>query len=562
MTQRNYFILGALEAFVALVWLISIPGEAEAAWLLGLSQRRWLMLIPVIFVLMFFVWNSFISIRKPNRRSLFISALSNPKYQFFFIFLVVTMLVYAMVGFVIVTKDFSSETISAYIERLAPLLFLVMVLGVQTLLYITTADKDRHSEKKQATEGEVPEIGFGYKEIIRSKIDVFTILLLGIAAGIFMWMPVSEILAFGGASDHNEHIRFAVETLENQTPSVSHFLYHLLLILGQFIPGVDFYLSAKIVVTLSFSILSVIVYLIIRASIDRVASLKSSIFAFLISFSLLIVSPISLFTMAEGNYYRGYIGISIYHNPTIILLKPLAIMVFLFTVKVFDERKNLKDYGSYLVAGIVTILSILVKPSYSIALLPGLGLLVVYRLYKKRFINWRFLIFAVIVPSMMVLGWQYYYAFATMVESKIMIAPFELYESLSGDMSWLFPKFILSIAFPLSVYMTDFYNARRDGWLNFSWMVFFVGMFYTYFLVQSGPEMRAGNFWWSGEIALFMLCLLSMRNFIQGVGGVFSSGSAKHRIKVSFVVAIFGLHLISGILFYSNHLNITSLLIK
>jgi len=53
MNQRNYFILGTLESLVALIWIISIPGDVDNAWLLGFSQRRWLILLPVILVFLF-----------------------------------------------------------------------------------------------------------------------------------------------------------------------------------------------------------------------------------------------------------------------------------------------------------------------------------------------------------------------------------------------------------------------------------------------------------------------------------------------------------------------------
>jgi hypothetical protein len=466
------------------------------------------------------------------------------------------------VGFVILFLVFSSASNNQYIERLAPLFFLILAVGLQSLVYIIVGDKAKAQKKKTRAERKDITNGFGFKEIIRLKTDIFTILLLGITMAILMWVPVNEILAFGGPSDHNVHVQVSIISLEQGSPYASHFFYHLLIILLQFIPGIDFYLSAKIIVTLGFAILSVMVYLIVRSSFAHSESRKSSLLTFLISSSLLIVTPISLFTSIYGNYYRGYVNINTYHNPTIILLKPFSIMVFLYIMKVFDEQNRPQGYRPFLISGIVTISSILLKPSYSIALLPALGLLVVYHLYKKLYINWRFLILAVILPSMLVLGWQFSFTFASSVESTIAIAPFELYKVLSGDMAWLLPKFILSIAFPLCVYFIDFKNTKRDLCLNFSWLVFFVGAFYTYFIVQRGPEEGAANFWWSGQIALFMLFLFSMRNFLGYIRGILAEDSPKEQIKVSFALAILGLHLISGVLFYSNHLNITSLVIK
>ena len=55
--------------------------------------------------------------------------------------------------------------------------------------------------------------------------------------------------------------------------------------------------------------------------------------------ALVIAAPVSLMWLWDRQFYFGYLGISTYHNPTILLLKPVAILQFFIAVKVFSGRR-------------------------------------------------------------------------------------------------------------------------------------------------------------------------------------------------------------------------------
>jgi hypothetical protein len=83
--------------------------------------------------------------------------------------------------------------------------------------------------------------------------------------------------------------------------------------------------------------------------------------------------------------YLGYIGIQAYHNPTIHGIKPIALLLFWFTLAMFPStatrqptRRGMLPLHTAALATL-TILSALAKPNYIICLVPALMLIAGYR---------------------------------------------------------------------------------------------------------------------------------------------------------------------------------------
>jgi len=257
--------------------------------------------------------------------------------------------------------------------------------------------------------------------------------------------------------------------------------------------------------------------------------------------SLLILTPIYIIAVFDCQPYFGYIGITTYHNPTIILLKPIALLHFLCTMKAFDNHQCRKRLIT--LTAILTILSVIAKPSYVICLLPSLTIFIVFKQATKQTINWRLLLAGIVLPSVAILTWQYGFTYSASEKHSIVFSPFKV---MSHYSEYLFLKFILSILFPLCVYALYFKKAIRDHRLNLSWLVFFSGAFYSYFLCESGPRMFDGNFLWSGQISLFILFVVSIL-FVIKRKIVYTGFYGRDLRLLAFV---FGTHVTMGMLFY------------
>jgi hypothetical protein len=120
------------------------------------------------------------------------------------------------------------------------------------------------------------------------------------------------------------------------------------------------------------------------------------------------------------------------------------------------------------------------------------------------------LIFGIGIPAVALLGYQA----LTFTDGGLEIAPFMTfdlwayhYNPLANTLLPL--KFLLSIAFPLAVYLAYFPRARRDTAFNLAWLCVAVGMAWTYLFADSGDRV-AGNLVWNGQSAVLILYVATL----------------------------------------------------
>lgn len=382
---------------------------------------------------------------------------------------------------------------------------------------------------------------------------------------IAIFSPVIHYMAMnGGSLDYIHHARFAqqmVETGQIQTP---HFLYHWLIVtVHRVIPDNHFELAGAIVSGICYLALSAVLYTFLRSTITDVLSVYSRFFvSSMLTLSLMLLTPITIFFWwIDHDLYFGYLySGNVYHNPTLLLIKPLSILLFSQAVQIYIAPvQAITSYAQMIKfarMAFLVVLSAIAKPNYLICVLPASVIMAAYRTcYQKQPIDWRLLIFGLILPAGCILIWQYdvtYFHNMTVYDpSRILFAPFAYFAHYSV---YLFPKFLLSIAFPLCVYGLYFREAAQNLPVNFSWLTFLIGAFYSYFLVES-TRMYTGNFVWSGQISLFVLFVTSTLFFIQqNKAEIFTFPIHKYTWRCLVCSVIFGLHLISGILWYIFHL--------
>jgi len=251
----------------------------------------------------------------------------------------------------------------------------------------------------------------------------------------------------------------------------------------------------------------------------------------------LLAAPLSLFFFGDGLMYLGYLGINSYQSPTMYLLKPLALIQFIYAYRCFDSSAPLKKYEIAL-AALVSMLGAWVKPILSITLLPALGIFAALRLFKKDEIHWGG-VMALAAPTLLMLVWQYGLAFASGAEGGggLAFAPLAVMSAYSRN---LLPKFFLSVFFPALVLMLHFKDLWRAPMMTLGWLTFLVGAFYSYFLAESGLRALDGNFIGCGEIALFLLFAAST---------AFYFNLPRPRAQV-WLTAAWILHVLFGVAYY------------
>jgi hypothetical protein len=185
------------------------------------------------------------------------------------------------------------------------------------------------------------------------------------------------------------------------------------------------------------------------------------------------------------------------------------------------------------------LLATYIKPVFAICILPAIGILMAYRLLKKQELNWKILSLGLILPTVVVLAWQYMLTYQASGSGGIIFAPFSVMRLYS---KWLTAKFLLSILFPLFVTVFYFSKARRDMGMILGWLIFLMSVVCTYFLSESGTSLNSGNFTWTAEISLLVLFCVCTLFFIEQV--------KVNRIKSFVLKWTWAAHVVAGIIYY------------
>lgn len=214
---------------------------------------------------------------------------------------------------------------------------------------------------------------------------------------------------------------------------------------------------------------------------------------------IMVAAPVFLFAFEDRLLYFGYIGINSSHNPTIIALKPFAILLFMVVASALAGPRQSPLLAS--LTGSVVVFSTLIKPSYIICLLPAAGIFTINQFVQNRKKNLTFLVFSIAFPAILVLSYQFLATYGSDDVSMI-FSPLTVMRNFSN---WLLPKFFLSVWFPLLA--SGFYlkELRASTSMLLAWLIFAFGAGYSYLLAEGGWRIFHGNFVWSGEITLFVL---------------------------------------------------------
>lgn len=373
-----------------------------------------------------------------------------------------------------------------------------------------------------------------HRHLLITNIIEYSSLLL-VAFIIFFPIFYSEIFLFE-PSDYIVHTELAQALLEapQTVPKsvLTRSAWHWAVVVTHKVIGKSWHSSAFIVTMISALLTVGVLFWSLQKTLSPLSSCALAI-------SLTIAAPITFLYPLDNSMYLGYIGINTYHNPTILLLKPFTIFIFLLSTRAFQCKR----YGviTILMAALITSLSVFTKPSYIICLLPSLGILTLFHVWKKKFVDWKMLLIGIVFPSVVFLIWQFFFTYGYNEGSSIVFAPFKLISTYS---SFLEIKFILSIVFPLVVTAVFLKESSKDIRMQLGWMGFGIGVAFTYLLAEGGERFGHGNFIWSGQISLFILfvaCVLFLSE---------NQLLLKNRISRWLVLSSGCLHIIFGIFYY------------
>jgi len=362
-------------------------------------------------------------------------------------------------------------------------------------------------------------------------------------------LAAASALVFGlatwrGASsaepDYAPHAGWAQQLAETGRIAPPHPLFHLLTAAVHALLPVPSYLAAAVIVGTAAQVgLALVLYRLILAEPEQERATAHEPWAAAgWALALMLLGPISVFTWPRHQLYLGYIVPNVFHNPTVTLLKPLAVAWFWsVTLPRQDSRR------SWLLAGVLTLAATLAKPSFTVAFLPALALWLVASRRLPRAVDGGAALASLAVGAA-VLACQ---AWVRGSQPALLgFAPFEVMSYYSP--AWQMPFLLLcSIAFPLCVGLGRRRELRSHGPLLLAWLVFAIAAAYGYLLAEAEPNTGDGNWLWSGQVALFVLLAQTVLLFRSRADPLARRAARAQRLGWMVLV----LHLACGLAWYA-----------
>lgn len=416
----------------------------------------------------------------------------------------------------------------------------------------------------------------------RSRTHSYLWPLILSALGVVLFTPMMLRWTQMVPSDYEVHNQLATQVVDapqvffTNTP---HFLYHVAVALPYGInTRITPALAATLVMVVTYLATLLIIYAYLRQQAQAaVNTAPAQLMLAALALGLMVLTPISFFT--PDTLYFGYYTPHVYHNPTVNMMKPFALVLFIACVPLFYTKARLS--WRWLPAyAVLTAACLLAKPSFVIALLPALAVLtaivmalalpIIIRAGWRDYlaviwhrINWPILLGSVVFPATALL----YLQTITWTSSGGIA-----FEPLRTQLEWsihydetanqlLVPKLLLSAAFPLVVYLLHLRRAARSIAFNLGWLTFGVGVAMT-LLLTDYSGIAAGDFGWSAQGGALVLFVAAAGFLVNDYISLFINPSADRprqvwRLGVCALVLV--AHIAAGIHWYLLHLSYGSL---
>lgn len=388
---------------------------------------------------------------------------------------------------------------------------------------------------------------------LQSRVWVWVGLLIVVLSSIALFAPMMN--HWRAMSDYEVHNGVLAQQFLDAPgeffASTPHFLYHVLV--GStyaLLPVSDIYWSGALVMTLTYVVLAVLLYWqLLRVS--HTPSWRWIVAVAALTMALLLVTPITFFT--PDNLYLGYFTSHVYHNPTIQLMKPFSVALFFAVLPVYRNEGGV-SWRWIPAYALLTVLSLISKPSFIMAFVPALGVITLVRMILRQPIRWPVLIGGIVLPAMGILVVQtltWTNGGGITVDFLRVFHEWTLHYEPNAD-QFLVGKLLFSVAFPLVAYLLYWRKASRDLLFNLAWVIFAVAAVYAYFLVDL-TVIAAGDFAWSAQIGVFVLFIAAahflLRQFHE------TPFATWRLLRPGLALLVLALHVVAGVHWYLLHLN-------
>lgn len=209
-------------------------------------------------------------------------------------------------------------------------------------------------------------------------------------------------------------------------------------------------------------------------------------------------------------------------NATYMATRPFTIICFFEAAKLLREYRENFSWKACIPFAVSLFLTTITKPSYTMILVPLMGIILLSHLIQSRGKSFRnaFYLCVTMIPTGLDLLYQFFGVFTgTNIEGEetgIAIA----FAKVWGYFSFNIPLSILmGMALPIGVLVLNYKEFFKNAIYRFAWYNYLTGMVMFLFLYEKGFRMLHANFSWGymhGMFFVFMMTLiLVIKNTVE-----------------------------------------------
>ena len=361
--------------------------------------------------------------------------------------------------------------------------------------------------------------------------------------------------------DQSAHRDFARTLLVDGQLVTPHFGYHLLLLgVNSVIPGGALRIAGITVNIAAYVIAATLFFGVAHRYLQRdIPNAAYRLALALIPLTILAGPPLAAISYHTDFRLNGYIIYNLFHSPTQSVLLPLAIALYVLTVRLlFTGELARWQMAALFTLSLVTPIA---KPNFTMVLLPGVMLAAAYMLLiRRQSIPWRALLLLVILPGTLALSWQFIFTYIQQAtigygineSNSIIFVPFKTALYFDTSLPMVALKLVTSLAFPIWA-LAAYRDVRDNPVILLTWLLVLIGLAQYILVTESGEFYMAGNFNWGLRISALFLYALTLLHVLRVEWPVIGRHLSSPRLLVSAVLVV--AHLIGGVHLYIGYAN-------
>lgn len=247
----------------------------------------------------------------------------------------------------------------------------------------------------------------------------------------------------------------------------------------------------------------------------------------------------------------GQSGPNLWHTPTTIVVKPLALACFFGVVGLIEDRRLQRNTWAMILAAAMCLLSTLAKPNFVMAFFPAVGIYLLIRHTRRFDLYWKTgLIF---LPTMLLILYQFLSTFSlgggpsTRERDRIFFDFLGVWRLYVRNVP---VSIMLGTAFPLSVLAFRFRNSLRDPFQLLGWIMMLVALAQACTLAEE-IKYRDMNFGWGYTISLTIVFVNAAVELFRWMAEPGRRG-VRAILGMAFCSIVFAFHVASGIYYFGR----------